>query len=243
MRLDWLPVQVVDLAGKFRFELSERQEYKQITNHQSIWRRFDDTQSEAQEEVEVKLALYEATYAPKWYSKATRVLIKAEHNFKFNESARAALFSGMRQEVALMAQIDHPCIHGLLGIDSSPSHTYLPDMVFESLSRLTLQLLMDVASALAYLHEHTGGSIAHGNIQPANIFVLPNGRAKLTNFTCAFQYIPSLSATTSQLSVAVSVPPKPSLYCSPESLDPLQFPTLAGDVWSFGAVVLSISLF
>ncbi|KAJ1305687.1 hypothetical protein OPQ81_010425 [Rhizoctonia solani] len=47
----------------------------------------------------------------------------------------------------------------------------------------------DVASAPSYLHEHTGGSIAHGDVHPKNIFVLPDGRAKLANFTCAFQYI------------------------------------------------------
>ncbi|CAE7212035.1 unnamed protein product [Rhizoctonia solani] len=254
MDLDWLPVCVQDLAGKVRFDLSERQRHKQITNHHSVWRRFKDMKEEVQEEIEIRMALYEATYAPKWYLKATKVMVKAEYNFEGNGDAREALHSGMRHEVALMAQIDHPCIHKLLGIDSSPTHTYLPDMVFESLSRLTLQTLLsqyqagyqerltilrDIASAITYLHEHNAGSIAHGDIQPANIFVLSNGRAKLANFTCAFQYISGPPVSPRHLSGAISVPPQPSLYSSPESRDPLAFPSLAGDVWSFGTTILS----
>ncbi|KDN37959.1 hypothetical protein RSAG8_09810, partial [Rhizoctonia solani AG-8 WAC10335] len=36
MALDWLPICVMDLAGKVRFDLSERQEHKQIANHLSV---------------------------------------------------------------------------------------------------------------------------------------------------------------------------------------------------------------
>ncbi|CAE6398467.1 unnamed protein product [Rhizoctonia solani] len=141
MALDWLPIYIMDLAGKVRFDSSEPQEHKRIANHSSVWRRFKDSEEEVQEEVTVRMALYEATYAPKWYTKSTKVMIKAEYNFESNDSTREALHSGMRHEVALMAQVDHPCIHKLLGIDSIPTHSSIPDMVFESLSRLTLQLV------------------------------------------------------------------------------------------------------
>ncbi|CUA73543.1 proto-oncogene tyrosine-protein kinase ROS [Rhizoctonia solani] len=253
--IEWLPINVVDLAGKVRFDLSERQDHRQILKHQFIWRRFSHTpRPEILEEVHVSMALYEASYVPKWYSKSTKVVIKAGCDLELNTDSMEALYSSIQHEVTLMAQIDHTCIHKLLGIDSSPTHTYLPDILLEPLSQVTLQLLFgqnktsyreyvkilsDIALAIAYLHEHTGGSISHGEIQPANIFILNNGRAKLAHFTCAFQYTSGLPKTSHRLSEAISVPFRPSLYCSPESQDPLAFPTLAGDVWSFGALILS----
>ncbi|KAJ1299401.1 hypothetical protein OPQ81_011082 [Rhizoctonia solani] len=253
-KINWLPLSVTDLAGKVRFNFSERQERNLITTHQSIWRRFGDTKYDIWEEALVELGLYKATYVPKWYSKSTNVVIKAAYPSKTKGNDVEALSSAIRHEVALMSQIEHPCIHKLLGIDSSPTHTYLPDMVFEPLSELSLQLLLgqggagytksieiliDVASALTYLHQHIGGSIAHGDIQPANIFILPNGRAKLANFTCAFQYISGQTASTLQWSETIAVPLQPTLYLSPESRDLSAFPTSAGDVWSFGVVMLS----
>ncbi|CAE6391376.1 unnamed protein product [Rhizoctonia solani] len=253
--IEWLPINVVDLAGKVRFDSSKRQDHEQIAKHQFIWRRFSHTKPEILEDAHVHTALYEATYVPKWYSKATRVVIKAGYNFKPNTNSLEALYSSIQHEVALMSQIDHPCIHKLLGIDSSPVHTYLPDMVFEPLTQLTLQtlfsqnkagyrehvkILVDVASAITYLHQHTGGSISHGDIQPANIFVLPGGGAKLANFSCAFQYISEQPESPRRWSEVISVPLQPSLYCSPESRNLFAFPTLAGDIWSFGAVILSV---
>ncbi|KAL5631809.1 hypothetical protein ACGC1H_000009 [Rhizoctonia solani] len=139
--IEWLPINVVDLAGKVRFDSSERQDHKQIAKHQFLWRRFSHTKPEILEDVHVHMALYEATYVPKWYSKSTRVVIKAGYKFKPNTNSMEALYSSIQHEVALMAQIDHPCIHKLLGIDSSPTHTYLPDMVYEPLSKMTLQTL------------------------------------------------------------------------------------------------------
>ncbi|CEL54061.1 Serine/threonine-protein kinase mos OS=Asterina pectinifera GN=mos PE=1 SV=1 [Rhizoctonia solani AG-1 IB] len=253
-KIDWLPINVVDLAGKVRFVSSARQDNNQVARHVSLWRRFDHNNSQVLEEVNIKMAFYEATYTPKWYSKSTRVVIKAGFGFEPKTNAVEALYSTIQHEVALMSQIEHPCIQKLFGIDSSPSHTHLPDMVLEPLSQVTfqtllsqgetnrtesLQILRDVASAVTYLHEHTGGSIAHGDIQPANVFILSGGRAKLANFTCAFQYFSSQPASAGQWSEALSAPLQPSLYLSPESCSPVAFPTLAGDVWSFGTVVLS----
>ncbi|KAH7322346.1 kinase-like domain-containing protein [Rhizoctonia solani] len=162
-----------------------------------------------------------------------------------------------------MAQIEHPHIHKLLGIDSSAEPQLVPYIVLESLPQETLEhlliqpqigfldrirVLRDIASAITYLHGHTNGCIAHGNICLTNIYISPDGQAKLTNFTCAFQYISGEPTPSRQWSEAVSVAEHPSLYCSPESrIIPdsgleLMFPTLAGDVWSFGAVMLSVSL-
>ncbi|CAE6420901.1 unnamed protein product [Rhizoctonia solani] len=112
-------------------------------------------------------------------------------------------------------------------------------------SRERVQILKDIIEAIAYLHDHPNGSIAHGDIQPANIFVLSNGRAKLTNFSCAFQYIVTHPNSHISLSAMASTPLLPSLYCSPEQYaesgeDRIFLPTLATDIWSFGSVILSM---
>ncbi|CUA75590.1 Putative leucine-rich repeat receptor-like serine/threonine-protein kinase At2g19230 [Rhizoctonia solani] len=189
-----------------------------------------------------------------------RVVIKAGYDFESTPMARDALHSNLPSEIAIMAQIDHPRIHKLLGIDSSIEPKQLPRMVFEPLSQATLEFvlnqndmdfesrmrtLQDTASAVTYLHEHSNGSISHGNICPTNIYIFPDGSAKLTNFTCAFQYIISADPSSPrQWSEAIAMA-EPSLYRSPESRTvpgselELVFPTLAGDVWSFGVVMLS----
>ncbi|CUA77055.1 Peptidyl-glycine alpha-amidating monooxygenase [Rhizoctonia solani] len=190
-----------------------------------------------------------------------RVVIKAGYDFESTPMARDALHSNLPNEIAIMAQIDHPRIHKLLGIDSSIEPKQLPRMVFEPLSQATLEsvlnqnlidfesrmrILQDLASAITYLHSHDNGSIAHGNICPTNIYIFPDGSAKLTNFTCAFQYIISADPSPPhQWSEAIAMAEEPSLYRSPESRTvpgselELVFPTLTGDVWSFGVVMLS----
>ncbi|EUC54705.1 tyrosine kinase catalytic domain protein [Rhizoctonia solani AG-3 Rhs1AP] len=219
--IKWLPTNVVDLTGKVRFDSSRRQSRNQLARYQSVWRMISDTRPRVIQESHIKMALYEATYVPKWYSKATRVLIKAGYDFESSSMARDALNSNLPNEVAIMAQTDHPCIHKLLGIDSS-AEQQPPSMVFEPLSQVTLDLvcapvqdrigfadririLQDVASAVRYLHEHTNGSIAHGDICPTNIYIFSDGRAKLTNFTCAFQYISGGPTSSRQWSEAVAL--------------------------------------
>ncbi|KAJ1305686.1 hypothetical protein OPQ81_010424 [Rhizoctonia solani] len=251
--IPWLPVNVVDLAGKLKVKSSLNHPQDAIAIRQSLWKKLSHKSSEVLEKVEVKIALYEATYVAKWYSKATSVVIKAGCELESNSRAREALYSITQHEVALMAQINHPCIQKFLGINSSTAHMHMPDMVFESVSRVTLdssihggltdfnevlRILTGVASAITYLHEHTNGSIVHGDIHPANVFILPNGMVKLANFTCAFQYILGGPMTACDLSETITTPGQPSLYSSPESKSHLHFPTLAGDVWSFGALIL-----
>ncbi|CAE6500714.1 unnamed protein product [Rhizoctonia solani] len=259
--ITWLPVDIVDLAGKLKSNSSRLQQHNPIARLQFVWKRFSRTDSRIIEEVHFKMALYEATYTPKWYLKATsgwKVIAKAGFESELSARAREALYSAAQNEIGLLAQINHPSIQKLLGIDSSSTHAHMPDMIFQSLSQVTLdhslsrglksfneitQILIDVASAITYLHGHTNGGIAHGDVQPANIFILPNGKVELANFTCAFQYVLGQPTSSRRLSETIVVPVQPSLYSSPESRDPLQFPTLAGDVWSFGVVVLSVSLF
>nr|GMD58692.1 serine/threonine receptor-like kinase NFP [Ipomoea batatas] len=46
-----------------------------------------------------------------------------------------------------------------------------------------LQIALDVANALQYLHEHTQPSIAHGDIRASNILLDSRFRAKIANFS------------------------------------------------------------
>ncbi|CAE6428513.1 unnamed protein product [Rhizoctonia solani] len=259
----WLPSNVVDLTNKVRFDSSQLQMDNQVASYQSLWRMMSDTRPRVVQECQIDMGLYEATYVPKWYSRATRVVIKAFYGFESNSLARVAHHSIVPNEVAIMAQIEHPNIHKLLGIDSSAEYQLAPYVVLEPLPQITLEhlfvqpqtgfldrirVLRDIASAITYLHGHRNGCIAHGNICPTNIYISPDGQAKLTNFTCAFQYISGDPTPSRQWSEAVSIAEHPSLYCSPESqIIPnsgleLTFPTLTGDVWSFGSVMLSASL-
>jgi hypothetical protein len=80
-----------------------------------------------------------------------------------------------------------------------------------------------------------------------NIFILPDGRAKLMNFTCAFHYIVGQPTGPSSLSSVISTPRQQSIYCDPahyneKDKNHIQLPTITGDVWSFGAVMLSVCI-
>ncbi|KAH7337842.1 kinase-like domain-containing protein [Rhizoctonia solani] len=99
-------------------------------------------------------------------------------------------------------------------------------------------------TAIHYLHEHENGPIAHGDVQPANLLVLPDGTAKLGNFTSSFQYFSGQPMSPGMLSTTVSIPQRSPLYCDPDYYRPSDgtkpaLPTLAGDIWSFGTVFLS----
>ncbi|KAJ1300892.1 hypothetical protein OPQ81_003318 [Rhizoctonia solani] len=249
-------VSVVDLAGKVKQIGTGGAELEaKIAQYVTVWKQFNYVKQRREEDVYVSTTTYETTYAPKWYSKSAPVVVKMATNRPFNKQPSIAT---IRNEITVMAQLDHPRIHKLLGIDFSTDNGQV--IVIEFCSRVSLDLflrqakcgtrefikiLMDIIEALTYLHDHPNGSIAHGNIQPANIFVLPNGRAKLTNFSCAFQYIVTHPNSHMSLSSMAAGPKLPSLYCSPEQHEEADkerifLPTLLGDIWSFGSVVLSM---
>ncbi|KDN36265.1 hypothetical protein RSAG8_10953, partial [Rhizoctonia solani AG-8 WAC10335] len=255
-KLRWLPLSVVDLAGKVKpIGTGEAEGGARVAHYTTVWKEFNYVRHSRSEDTYVSMFLYETTYAPKWYSKSTPVAIKLAPNKAFNKQPSIAT---IRNEITIMNQLDHPRIHKLLGIDSSAVHG--PAMVLEFCGRVSLdsllhkpnwdsrervQILKDTIEAIAYLHDHPNGSIAHGNIQPANIFLLSKGRAKLTNFSCAFQYVVTHPSSYVSLSAMAAGPLVPSLYCSPEQhaesgKDRIFLPTLATDIWSFGSIVLSM---
>ncbi|CAE6429952.1 unnamed protein product [Rhizoctonia solani] len=70
-QIPWLPLNVTDLTGKVKFRPMQRQSESPSETHISTWKRFRYEGKELEEEVQLKMGLYKATYAPKWYSKST----------------------------------------------------------------------------------------------------------------------------------------------------------------------------
>ncbi|KAJ1299452.1 hypothetical protein OPQ81_009117 [Rhizoctonia solani] len=252
-RIDWLPVEVEDLAGKVRAVGFEAP----LMRYTTVWREFHWGKQKHEIELHLEMAVYQTTYVPKWYSRTISVGMKVVRDGPIDGKSRA-LIASIRHEITIMSQLDHPHITKLLGIDSS--HNQGPAIIFQSSSGITLdeltsrsppnfhegfKLIKCIASAIRYLHDHENGAIAHGDIQPANIYVLLDGQAKLTNFTCAFQYILGQPTVGRPLSSIISTPLLPSLYFEPQYYneklqDRLRLPTTAGDIWSLGTIILSL---
>ncbi|CAE7064204.1 unnamed protein product [Rhizoctonia solani] len=138
--IKWLPTNVSDLTGKVKLDAPKRQGQDQVAEYQFVWKMIGDAKPRKVQEFHLKMVLYGATYVPKWYSKATRVVIKSGYDFQSNPIARDALYSSLPNEIAIMAQIDHSCIHKLLGIDSNIEQKQPPNLILEPLSQLTLDL-------------------------------------------------------------------------------------------------------
>ncbi|CAE6464737.1 unnamed protein product [Rhizoctonia solani] len=213
-------------SSSVRSNLSQKTE---LQLYASIWRRFRYEGKGLEEEVDLRMAMYRATYAHKWYSISAPVVIKI--GYDFNDSDQQALVTSIQHGITIAAQIDHPHIQKLLGIDSS--NTNMPDMVFEFCSEMTFDSLLD--NDQASFHER---------FSIANIFVLSNGTAKLTNFTSSFQYTSGQPTSPAILSTMDSTPQRSPLYWDPCYLPQIDgvkptLPTLAGDVWSTGMTILS----
>jgi serine/threonine protein kinase len=99
-----------------------------------------------------------------------------------------------KREARVLAGIEDPCVvrvHDVRFSDAEPSIVmeYVPGEPLDELIEqqvLTvseqLTILSDVARALEVAHSK---GIAHRDVKPANVFVLPNGRAKLGDFGLA----------------------------------------------------------
>ncbi|CAE7150927.1 unnamed protein product [Rhizoctonia solani] len=252
-KTDWVPVEVEDLAGKVKDVGSDAPLGISIT----LWSsQYDWVDQKHETDVRLDMVVYQATYTPHWYSRAIPAVVKVVGEGPIDEKAQA-LVPSIRHEITIMSQIDHPHLVKFLGIDSS-TYDRGVTMVFEFCSDITLEKLLSqpdfpdgtklikcITSALTYLHEHENGTIVHGNLQPANIYVLPNGLAKLANFTCSFQYIVGQPTIGRPLSSTISTPLLPSLYLEPQLYDEkplghLRLPTTAGDIWSLGTIILSV---
>lgn len=95
------------------------------------------------------------------------------------------------------------------------------------------KLIHDVASGLAYLHQH---DIVHQDIKPDNILVDDNGNYLITDFG-----ISTKARSTLRKSVAAgTVNAGTMAYMGPERFSKQPTPTKASDIWSFGAMVYEL---
>ena len=95
------------------------------------------------------------------------------------------------------------------------------------------KMMHDVASGLAYLHQH---DIVHQDIKPDNILVDDNGNYLITDFG-----ISTKARSTLRKSVAAgAVNAGTMAYMGPERFSKQPTPTRASDIWSFGAMVYEL---
>lgn len=125
--------------------------------------------------------LFSPTYGP--------VAVK---RFRLNESERDALEKLINKEARVLTMINHPHIVPFLGIGYMDGAICIvtPWATNGSLASYLrrypeanrLGLLVQVASALSYLHEYKGDIVIHGDLHVDNVLVSDTGSALLSDF-------------------------------------------------------------
>jgi serine/threonine protein kinase len=150
-------------------------------------------------------------------------------------------FDALREEVALLQQVDHPHVVRFLGIDRVGFSMYIMmDFVaggsiaslirrFTLLSEeLTVKFTAQLVAGLAYLHSK---NIIHRDIKGANVLVSDDGVVKLADFGAAKKIL-----DPEQLQHTLAGTP---YWMAPEVVRQ-QGHGASADVWSLGATVLQM---
>lgn len=144
-----------------------------------------------------------------------------------------------RREAALLAALDHPGIVRVYDFRTGPAGAvlimeYVPGQSLrQALDRgpmpvpRALSVLADVAAALAAAAER---GIVHRDVKPANVFLLPDSRAKLGDFGIA------RAADTRLFRTADGMLTGTPAYLPPECLLPEYEPDGHGDDYSFAVM-------
>ncbi|KAG1721985.1 kinase-like domain-containing protein [Suillus paluster] len=107
---------------------------------------------------------------------------------------------------------------------------------FSKLTELRkLDLMQQVAAGLGYLHGQHGGGIVHGDLTGTNIFVDSSGCLRLADFGLSMILAEAENTTFN------SCHPGNTRWMAPEAIDAQdEKPTKAGDIYSYGCVMLQI---
>jgi len=145
-------------------------------------------------------------------------------------------------EQRILARLEHPNIARLL--DAGVTEFLQPYLVMEWVDGITLDVWMsqahhsrrarldlwlDLASAVAYAHQHL---VVHGDLKPTNVIVDRDGRARLVDFGIGRL----LSTGAESVTGTVRFTPR---YASPEQLDGRPV-TTASDVYGLGVLLFEL---
>ncbi|KAG6513551.1 proline-rich receptor-like protein kinase PERK3 [Zingiber officinale] len=147
-------------------------------------------------------------------------------------------------EVAILAKLRHRNLATLVGYclgerEHSLVYEYMAGgNLARALSsgeltwRRRLQVAVDVAEGLAYLHGHPEGAVIHRDVKPTNVLLTEAGLAKLSDFGVSRVVPPGDGHVSTELVGTVG-------YVDPESFPAGQV-SEATDVYSFGVVLLEL---
>jgi len=169
---------------------------------------------------------------------------------------RSEVIDRTRNEISILQVLDHPNIIKLAGafilddrvfINTFPVadcnlKEFLNNQSFPLSSQVKRQLwegAMDLACALAYLHDHGTGGGVHGDIKPENILVIHDSEdGSRARFLLADFGSAKLPPTASMASLGKeALTPK---YCAPEWFKNEGKRGPPSDIWSFGCILMQI---
>ena len=182
------------------------------------------------------------------------VAIKAMPSEVSQDAERLARFE---REARTLAQLDHPNLAGIHGVEVDGDQRYLvlEFIEGESLNEIlergplpideSLELCAQIAAGVASAHD---GGVIHRDLKPANIKITPEGKAKVLDFGLAKSSEPTSSTSNSEMPTLTT--PRADFqsqtipgailgtapYMSPEQARGRRVDRRS-DVWSFGCIL------
>ncbi|KAG6331471.1 hypothetical protein ID866_7619 [Astraeus odoratus] len=170
-----------------------------------------------------------------------KVAVKIFHS---GQPGDTTVLKSILRVVHLWSKLHHQNIVGLLGIttDFGPTISIVSEWIGRGDAHTYVQdrgndpqpLLLDIASALHYLHTREDGPIFHGDLKGANVLVSSDRRALLCDFGLSTLTQSSFSVSANSAHNGGSLP-----WMAPEVLDNHPI-SAASDIWSFGMTTLEL---